>query len=847
MMMLTADWAMRMISIVAVEPGAEAHCRHTGDRSSRNGPLAMIVAFMLFVFAWPGTVMATETDGRKYALIVGVSGTGKLAPPKGGAYDKKKLVGPKNDVPLIWHTLKGFGFKPENMVVLSDGINTSSPGDGDKVAAAQMKINGQPTAERILHHLRDFVGKVEEKDTVVFYFAGHGTYINDDDEGKAQDLANQDSEPDGLDELLLPLDAKYNSADDRLENVIRDDEIRKILATTKGLVWLIVDACHSGDLTRGTAVTRFVDPVTDLGIPRSRLPTDTLSATRNAAGYLRRIATDGKTQWVPPDRGRNIIAFSAVPSNLPALERRIKHRNNQVHGIFTHAIAKAMTRLGPQSGMTYRQLGDETDRILQSVDRSLQPAVYEGDIDRRVGMRGQRPKWRAIVNSNGKIDVAPGGMLHGIDTGAILALHGSDTQGDKQSDGDASILAYMKITWAGLTASQGELVAFNDLEPPRPLSLKGKMLTATLRRSISFAMRVVMPMECLGNTNRAVCRALSNMRLESKAEKGLPVSWISPLGGECALRRKGVAQAESADADYYLCLRRDYLEIVPIADGGRPEGREPAQRIEIGGLSADGAKERLAEDLWRVLRAWNLLRVAALLQPDKDVAAAIKLEVRIARGALLPNAGQKSKEEVDCRRRPPESLDPEFDAVSVDLSKPLIVRHCDLLYFNATNDSDMRYDITLLYIDALGAIAAFSVNPQMKARKSLPDAVPIGIFSWCRSACPGGRRLPSQGNGYYLPLGTERLMFIAVQRENSDARDIASFTYLAQSALTRGKSERGLRGASAHAGALGDFEALLRDAGLSPGKTRGRQAVDYRKAIIKTVRFELVKPKPAGP
>jgi hypothetical protein len=90
---------------------------------------------------------------------------------------------------------------------------------------------------------RHLIHGVTSDDRVLLYFSGHGTQIPD---------YNGDEE-DGVDESLLPFDAKLVSSNGRqqLTNVLTDDELETMLAAIPaGEIIVIVDACHSGTVTR---------------------------------------------------------------------------------------------------------------------------------------------------------------------------------------------------------------------------------------------------------------------------------------------------------------------------------------------------------------------------------------------------------------------------------------------------------------------------------------------------------------------------------------------------------------------------------------------------------------------
>ena len=115
------------------------------------------------------------------------------------------------------------GFDERQVLVLQDRAATLA---GIRIAVQRHLIHG-----------------VTSEDRVLLYFSGHGTQIPD---------YNGDEE-DGVDESLLPFDAKLVSSSGRqqLVNVLTDDELETMLAAIPaGEIIVIVDACHSGTVTR---------------------------------------------------------------------------------------------------------------------------------------------------------------------------------------------------------------------------------------------------------------------------------------------------------------------------------------------------------------------------------------------------------------------------------------------------------------------------------------------------------------------------------------------------------------------------------------------------------------------
>ena len=105
------------------------------------------------------------------------------------------------------------------------------------------------TYQRITTELDGLVRRAEPGDRVWIHFSCHGQQMED---------LNGD-EPDGLDEALVPYDARmyYEPGVYEGECHLRDDELNEYLTAIRkrlgeaGEVWVSLDACHSASATRG--------------------------------------------------------------------------------------------------------------------------------------------------------------------------------------------------------------------------------------------------------------------------------------------------------------------------------------------------------------------------------------------------------------------------------------------------------------------------------------------------------------------------------------------------------------------------------------------------------------------
>ena len=152
----------------------------------------------------------------KRALVIGL----------GEQQDKawNKINGDK-DVPFVQAMLKNAGFKSVTTLV-----------------------NRQATKVGIVRAFKRITASCKQGDVVYIHYSGHGQQMTD----------VHNDEKDGLDECWIPYDAcRKVSATYHGERHLTDDELNVYLNAirnkigAKGKLLVVIDACHSGDGTRG--------------------------------------------------------------------------------------------------------------------------------------------------------------------------------------------------------------------------------------------------------------------------------------------------------------------------------------------------------------------------------------------------------------------------------------------------------------------------------------------------------------------------------------------------------------------------------------------------------------------
>jgi|GEM_PF-1825859 len=193
----------------------------------------------------------------------------------------------------------------EDVINYLTGSRSVAPGDIVPL------YDQRATKAAITSALRDMVATSTPGDHLLFHFSGHGTQV----------AAQGVDEADGLDEVLCPTDFNF---DDR-SSAITDDELAAVLSSVPVGVALtvLVDACHSGDISR-----QFAARPTDR--PRCLRP------PRDVARGLEARRARKKRRSLERVRGATI---SACASSETAIDTSFGGKAN---GAFTYYWLKAV-------------------------------------------------------------------------------------------------------------------------------------------------------------------------------------------------------------------------------------------------------------------------------------------------------------------------------------------------------------------------------------------------------------------------------------------------------------------------------------------------------------------------
>ncbi len=286
----------------------------------------------------------------------------------------------KNDIPLIKDALIKQGFTEKGMTVL---------------------LNQDATYNGIINGLAEFKKKITKDAKVVIHFSSHGQQIEDD---------NND-ELDGLDEAIVPYDARSNNKNGyRGQRHLRDDqlgkEIKEIreLAGPNGDILVLFDACHSGTMTRG---------------PKTRGNKGALrfkKSDKQNLGMVPKLSEHSETDGIIEEKE------NAAPIAVISAARSWQPNTEYEHcGSLSWAFNQAMNSMQP--GETYQSLFGRITASMSKIVPGQDPAL-EGKANRLV-FTGEVVKQAPYFNLNNilseKIEIS-GGTLVGLYKGTKVMV-----------------------------------------------------------------------------------------------------------------------------------------------------------------------------------------------------------------------------------------------------------------------------------------------------------------------------------------------------------------------------------------------------------------------------------------
>jgi Caspase domain len=695
----------------------------------------LLTAVVLMGFA--ASAFAADKPHR-YGLLVGVTEYPGLA-------RELWLEGPANDGPMLRDLLcEKFGFAREDIVILSEIEGKKDP---------QLL----PTHANIERECKKLAEKAKAGDQVIVQLAGHGSQ-------QPEPAGVKHPNPDGFDRIFLPRDVKdWDTKPEAVPNALPGRELADWLRPIpehKASLWVIVDACHSGEMLRGISEkARQLDPVKSLKVPAEALD----RAKKRAADRAGKSPAD---TGMSPSLARldGVALLYACQSNEVTVERRFPAEGPEAksHGLLTYTLTRLLR--SSDQPLTYGELTRRIQAEYVGMERTFPTPVLEGaDSNRVVFGRDSIQRSTMLLTEADETLSVNAGQLHGLALGSILAVHSPPGEKDE-------LRGHVKITRILTSRCEVEPCEFGSKKTEERKRLVGGRCEVA---QVDFGdAQLTLGVDRLGS--KATVADLDALTADVKAlttKPGSPATF-------CEDQKQAEWLVRLSDGNVTLLRASEWSantsETKPTLLGPQKFG--------------PGVADWLTDTCTRVVRAQNLLKLAARLPGDEsgDFAPQVKCET-VRRGAT-PGGGV--------------SVATLYDG--------------DRVQFKLTNTGKVPVDVTLLYVDSRFGISA--LFPSTENNRIRPGVTIVTPSETVRSTT----------------TGREHVVVLAVKSEGLQPVDFVS---LAQKNVDEARRDEKKRGKSALGSPLG---RLLRSAVYRDGTTRamGRSEVANYAAELIPVQIE---------
>lgn len=649
-----------------------------------------------------------DARAATHALLVGAA-----------QYDRAEdvLQGPANDIALVWTALRERGIPAEAIQVLLDDVPPF---------ASDLRPSGRPTRADIVAGFERLVATAQRGDEVFIMLSGHGSRQPDGADG---------DEADGADEIFLPVDVGQWRADQRrVENALVDDEIGAFIDRLRengAFVWIVVDACHSGTVTRdiggGDSQSRAVSTLS-LGIPADAMPA---SAAPEA----------DRPDFV--DQG-DVVAFFAAQSDELAIESLfprgggVPRDQKRMHGLLGFHLAEALMTM---PSATYQ---DIALHILANYDRwriQRPRPQFEGPLRRpAIGTDTAAPptdslRW-PVRRDRDRLFLAAG-YLHGVRQDSEITL--SDVDG-------AHLDARVRIV--AISAAETELAVDGATDRQLP-----KRMTATLDPFASpDPLRVAFADRPGWAPSPEVAARVSGI--------------LERIGAEGGLAARFVRVAPGAETDLELVFLDGSIHFKTVDQSTQLGDAVPhVQPLTVSLAGSDAQLEDALRDALGIkIKAHN---IAWLFQRHRPRLEAAELKTRLFVVRQAPTTpGSTECPPKPAGRQPPPGAE-EVSPASVPR-----LTHCDLVYFAFQNEGTAPVDTTALLIDQSDRIYKLPLlgdGLRIEAGQTVWLG-PFAVVLWQHD---------DRGRTIAKPAGLQRLLVIGVKRPpDADPAFVVSFGFL---------------------------------------------------------------------
>lgn len=539
--------------------------------------------------AWLGmcvclTLIPAVEAGQIRALLIGVTQYRSLPL-------QQWLMGPAHDVVLLQELLtRRFRVDPAQIVTLAGWPELE---------------HLRPTRANIVRAFTRMADLAEPGDQIVIFLAGHGS----------QQPATQDAnEADGLDEIFLPADAAgWHGAVGHVENAIVDNEIRVWIHAIRqkgAFVWMIVDACHSGTMTRGAPATYARDRHIPSGV---LVPEDPLTAAvhrvpgRQSPREVSQTSTEATSLQATAG---GFVALMATQPNELTLEKPLPSATSPVHGLFTYTLVQVLQQ--SVTALTYRELGERLTASLRSQGYMTPTPLLEGSaLDREVlGLRVWPERPRLLLGDRDLTGAQSlqAGHVHGLRPGTVLAVY--PPAGTKHAE---RLIGHVRVAHVEAFTATVLPVPFHGLPAPKAQTLlRGARCQVVFVDYGEFRLKVALQSHegsVVENDAAIVTHppetGPQHVEAALAALEGRPGSLITRV-------------YTAAEAEWYVRVVQSQIYLIPAlgwdatlqhATGTRDMPQGAPTPFVLGAADAPDLAPRLQSALMRIARAHHLLRL----------------------------------------------------------------------------------------------------------------------------------------------------------------------------------------------------------------------------------------------
>jgi hypothetical protein len=709
----------------------------------------------------PSIVAATDQNPPvRRALLVGCTAYPGLP--------NHQLEGPGNDIPDFRDLLiKEFQFPQENITSLIEGVGEQN----------------RPTRKNIQAGFERLAQISAKGDYVVILLSGHGA--------QQPDQRDHPDELDGVDEIFLPADAgPWNPARLMVENAIVDDELGawvKAIQDKGAFVWLILDSCHSGTMTRG-GVGETAKEIPAGSLVPSAVLEQAHQAALNVKKEERVLEVDNNDGAIANSTGW-VGLYAAQPNEL-TFEGRYAG-DGKVRGLLIYHLCKVLPKY---KGRPYRQIAQA---VLDEyrIERQYGPTpMLEGDVGRILFGEGLAAPTITLThnkNSDWSIDA---GDLKGLTVGTILAVY--PNEGPRDKDHRAG---HVKILPRGFRLDRAAVEPCEFGEMKRNNALP----------------------------DRAICEPVyfnyGDMTMKIAVDRY--VGFDQPRDGEWKTIRLDEATRTRLDGILQKTLEGDRIPFRAIAD---PEGADwlvravPADREKIylvpntvvstgdvpklfGPIAADPSK--LNEILGRIVRATRLVRITGKAQEQ------------------LALIGDKESLEISLYKFKDE--DDRKGELIAENARGYEFRDGEIIGFLVTNKGREPLDVTLLFVDS-----GFGIDPFFPKNMGTDNRI------------NHDEKLMRRGKINAKTTGIEHLVAISVSSDNVALN--ANFAFLAQPTLQLARGAGAARGGDLRRDVDSPFGELMQTGMFGGEQRRGIDDLEMKKMQLKVISWRTVSPENKG-